>query len=70
MTKSNDWMLGYAAAVGALAHTFNMPSLAYEVIKADGLTVEMLKAGGAEDTLGMDRLEDQETKDTKRKARR
>lgn len=69
MTKSNDWMLGYAAAVGALAHTFNMPSLAYDVIKSDGLTVTMLKDGGA-DGLGMDRLEDQETKDVKRKARR
>lgn len=69
MSKKKDpWLQGYAAAVGALAHTFNMPSLAYDVIKSDGLTVEMLTEAGA-DGLGMIRLKLQETRDQRRRTK-
>lgn len=66
IAKQDPWLQGYAAAVGALAATFNMPSLAYDVIKSDGLSVAMLKDAGA-DGLGIDRLEDQEKKDQRRR---
>lgn len=67
--KADDpWLCGYAAAVGALAFTFNMPTLAYDVLRADGLTVAMLTKGGA-NGLGMDRLLDQEKKRKRRGTR-
>lgn len=40
VTKTADYLRGYASALAALATVFDQPRLAYEVAIADGLGIE------------------------------
>lgn len=48
MAKKDEWLCGYAAALGAVQRLFHENKIVVEVLKCDGLTIADLRNAGAE----------------------
>lgn len=47
-TKRDEWLCGYATALANLRRLYDEPTKVREVLKGDGVTIEMLKDAGVE----------------------
>lgn len=45
----SEFLRGFAAAIGTLASGFDMPSVAVNIMKCNGITLAMLEEAGCED---------------------
>ncbi len=48
MASSDDWLCGYAAALGAIRRLYQADTMVVQTLICDGLTIEQLEAAGAE----------------------